>query len=379
MSERRERIGEALRVCAESGVSETAVPWSEIRERALAGKRPERRSTRRFRFVPRTRSGLAFAVLLVMLLGTVGFTVGFPLVYDVFREALPGGTGRDFGTKIGEEQTDGGAKVTLEYAYADSEFVVVGYSVQDLKENRNLDGHPSELSPVHADDRDRTPAEEEADLPPRVNLTDGSGQDYDLAEGSVTYHADDPDDVRQPKPNVAIFAPSEGLEPGDRHRFRLDVALEESGIFGPGDTSVPYDETPDVGPFSFDFEIPVGSVPVVEVSQKETANGITLTLERVLNSPGRPQGIVCFDPPNEDYLWRPSTAPTGFQVDEPLPIHELKSGCWSLTLEDPVKGPSSVKVTELLGYPQTKEAMKEDEDGKEIRGPWTFEFEAPEW
>ena len=53
-------------------------------------------------------------------------------------------------------------------------------------------------------------------------------------------------------------------------------------------------------------------------------------------------------------------------------------GCWSLTLEDPVEGPSSVKVTELLGYPQTKQAMQEDEDGKEIRGPWTFEFEAPD-
>lgn len=378
---RHERISRALSGYAEMRVPETADPWPAIKESVggdAVAARP--RSSRRFRLVPRTRAGLVFAVLLVMLFGT-GAYAGFPLVYDVFREALPGGTGRDFGTEIGQEQTDGGAKVTLEYAYADSEFVVVGYSVQDLKENRNLDGHPSQLSPLQIDDTDRTPSEEEAELPPRVNLTDGSGQDFELAEGSMTYSAVDPDDVMQPKPNVAIFAPSGGLEPGERHRFLLNIALEESVIFPPGwegEIEGGYDETPDAGPFSFDFEVPVRPVPVVQVGQKETVEGITLTLERVLNSPGRPQGIVCFDPPDDDYLWRPSTAPTGFQVEEPLPIRDLEGDCWSLTLEDPVEGPSSVKVTELLGYPQTEQAMRGDEDGKEIRGPWTFEFEAPE-
>ena len=36
-----------------------------------------------------------------------------------------------------------------------------------------------------------------------------------------------------------------------------------------------------------------------------------------------------------------------------------------------------MKVTELIGYPETAAAVREDEDGKEIEGPWTFEFEAP--
>ena len=374
MTEQTERLRRALRGCAERGISPTTEPWRKIEERLDArGAAPARR---RPRFVPRIRVRPALAVALVLLFG-MGAYAGFPAVYEVFREALPGGTGRDFGVEIGQEQTDGGAKVTLEYAYADAQFVVVGYSVQDLKENRTLEGHPSELSPVQIDDRTRTPEQEAADLPPRVNLTDGSGQDFDLQEGSMTYHADGADDLMQPKPNVAIFAPSEGLEPGERHRFRLNVALEESGIFRPGDETVPGDETPDVGPFSFDFEVPVRPVPVVEVDQEVTTKGVTLTLERVLNSPGRPQGIVCFDPPDDDYLWRPSTAPTGFQREEPLPVHELEGGCWSLTLEDPVAGPSSVKVTELFGYPRTEQAMQEDEDGKQIQGPWTFEFEAP--
>lgn len=134
---------------------------------------------------------------------------------------------------------------------------------------------------------------------------------------------------------------------------------------------------PDAGPFVFDFEIPVRTNPVVEVGQKATTGGVTMTLERVVNSPSRPQAVVCFDPPNDDYMWRPSTAPTGFQREEPLPVRDLKGGCWSLTLDEPVEGRSSVTVTELFGYPRTEEALQGDEDGKQIRGPWTFEFEAP--
>ena len=135
-------------------------------------------------------------------------------------------------------------------------------------------------------------------------------------------------------------------------------------------------EKPDAGPFVFDFGIPVRANPVVEVGQEATEGGVTTTLERVVNSPSRPQAILCFEPPNDDYLWRPSTAPTGFQREEPLPVRGLGDGCWSLTLDEPVEGRSSVTVTEILGYPRTERAMQEDEDGKEIRGPWTFEFEA---
>ena len=120
-------------------------------------------------------------------------------------------------------------------------------------------------------------------------------------------------------------------------------------------------------------------VPVVEIGQRETVEGITMTLERVLNSPGKPQAVVCFEPPNRDYWWRPSTAPTGFQTEEPLPVDQLGDGCWSLTLEDPVEGRSTVKVTEIYGFPQSERALQaKDEDGKQIRGPWTFEFTAPE-
>ena len=103
-----------------------------------------------------------------------------------------------------------------------------------------------------------------------------------------------------------------------------------------------------------------------------------MTLERELNSPGKPQAVVCVESPGEDHEWRPSTAPTGFQTEEPLPVDTLGNGCWSLTIEGPVEGRSTVKVTEIFGYPTTARAVREDEDGKRIEGPWVFEFDAPE-
>ncbi len=376
MTEQTERLRRALRGCAERGISPTTEPWRKIEERLDArGAAPARRP----RFVPRTPLRAALAAALVLLFG-MGAYAGFPMVYEVFREALPGGAGRDFGVEIGQEQTASGAKVTLEYAYADAGYVVVGYTVQDTEQDRTFGRFPSQLTPLQIDDADRTPEQEAAELPPRVDLTDGSGRDFDLVQGSVTYSADDPDDLRQPKPNVAIFKPSEGLEPGGGHRFGLKVVLQEEPIFPPGfegEIEAPPDGRDRLGPYAFDFELPVRPVPVVEVGQRETAAGVTMTLERVLNSPGKPQAVVCFEPPDDDYEWRPSTAPTGFQTEEPLPVDGLGDGCWALTLEDPVEGRSSVKVTELFGYPRTEKAMQEDEDGGQIKGPWTFEFEAP--
>lgn len=321
---------------------------------------------------------MALAAALVLVFG-MGAYAGFPLVYDVFREALPGSAARDLGTEIGQQQSADGAKVTFEYAYADAGFVVVGYSVQDTREDRSSGGHPGQLSPLQIDDSNRTPDEEAAELPPRVDLTDETGQDFDLVQGSTTYSAADPGDLVQPGPNVAIFAPSEKLEPGEKHRFRLKVALAEEPIFPSdweGEIEAPRDGWSRVGPF--DFEVPVRRVPVVEVGQEETAKGITLTLKRVLNSPGKPRAIVCLESPNDAYEWRPSTAPTGFQTEEPLPVDGLGDGCSSLTIEDPVEGRSSVRVTEIFGYPRTERAAQEDEDGKQIEDPRTFEFTAPE-
>ncbi|CAA9467635.1 MAG: hypothetical protein AVDCRST_MAG02-3301 [uncultured Rubrobacteraceae bacterium] len=407
MSEQRRRLEGALRRCAERGApADTVDLWPAVRER-VSGTRVEGTTTdgertegvragsgvRRSLRPVQAPLALALAALSVLILGLIVFAASGPVgdlvengppgpgapdpreatnqersdgsaggegVADrLFANYLPGGEGTPPGEKVGQTQTADGAEVTLERAYADEDVVVVGIEARDLDgpqklEERGPDYGPVFLQPLLIGEEGETAA----DLPPRVDITDAGGEDYDNIDGTTQY------------PGAAVvFEAPEGLEAGREHRFRLEVPLFEGGMPG---------EKPDAGPFVFDFEIPVRTNPVVEVGQEATKGGVAITLERVVNSPSRPQAVVCFDPPDEYHEWRPSTAPTGFQREEPLPVRRLGGGCWSLTLEEPVEGRSSVTVTELFGYPRTAQAAQEDEDGKQIRGPWTFEFEAPD-
>ena len=420
MSEQRRRLERALRGCAERGApADTVDLWPAVRER-VGGVRIEGTPTEDDRTAGGARAGsgarrplrsiqaplaMALAALSVLILGLIVFAASGPvreLVEDgppgpgapapgettkpqqsdglaggkgvadrLFRHYLPGSEGSGLGEEVGQTKTADGAKVTLERAYADENVVVVSYSVQDLREAGEIDGPFGGLEPffISKDDEGEPGV---PSSPHRGSLTAEAGEHYSIIDGTHMTAGPNagPEQIRMPLGHASVFEAPEGLEPGRAHRFRMEIPLYEGG--GP----MRKDEKPKAGPFIFEFQIPVRSIPAVEVDQDVTTKGITLTLERVLNSPSRPQAIVCFDPPtpNEDYLWRPSTAPTGFQREEPLPVQDLKGGCWSLTLEEPAEGRSSVTVTELFGYPRT---MQQDEDGKQIRGPWTFEFEAP--
>jgi hypothetical protein len=213
---------------------------------------------------------------------------------------------------------------------------------------------PVQLQPVIITEE----GENEAKLPPRVDLTDGSSQDFDLIDGMTQYPG-----------AVAVFATPEGLESDRKHRFHLEVPLEEGAMGTLGDKPV-------AGPFVFDFEVPVRPVPVVEVGQKATVEGVTLTLERVVNSPGRPQAIVCIEAPDDEHAWTPRLERNGLPVDAATAPLRLGDGCWSLTMGAPVEGRSSVTVAYLDGFPKNVQG-----EGpvrlKKITGPWRFEFEVP--
>lgn len=372
MTEQADRMERALRGCAERGVPETVDLWPGIGERVVV--RP-----RRVRLVPRTRVGWVFAVLLVLAFGTVAYAAS-GVAYDLFRQALPGGEGPVLGEEVGQSRTLDGAKVTLEWAYADTDFVVIGYSVEDLEEDRRNAGNPASLEPVWV-------SKEDEDVPSaperRSELTDESGGDFDSIDGTamVAGPGSSPLEIRAPKAHSAVFEAPEGFETSRAHDFRLNVFLEELPVpssMEEAEKGWRVEQKPPIGPLTFDFEIPVKPVPVIEVNQKVEANGVALTLERVVNSPGRPQAIICIEPPNNDYDWMPWVKHTGFASDEPITPRRVEGNCWSAALGDPVDGPSSVTVTEIWGPPLSEKAAKEDEDGKEIQGPWTFEFEAPE-
>lgn len=363
----RKHVENALNACANAWVPEMGDPWPEVRDRALAGRR---RSSRQSRFVPRTRVGWVVAALLVMLFST-GAYAGSGLLYEMFRSELPGAEGAVVGQKLNEKQTADDTRVTLEWAYADSGSVVVGFGIQDLSKDRRVGGYPVKLEPV------LDPAAEWYDESgavgdqwpddPRLTSTenirfDSEGTTWQGGEGA---------------PSTVVFVPSDRLEPGQEQRLRLEVPVQAWPQVPNG---VPAEDRPPpepVGerPFVFDFEIPVKQAPVVLVNQRAEANGVALTLKRVVDSPGRPQAVICFEPPDGDRNW---IIPDFEGVSVP---GARERNCREILLRSPLEGRATVTVERLEGFPRPGTFSNDREFNERIRticGPWTFEFEVPE-
>ncbi len=395
MTEQSEHLQKALRECAEHGVPEVADSWPAIRERVSGEAMRTRMSEEQVdeeraagslqrswlsRLVPNTPLGWVLAILSVLILSTGAYAASGP-VGDLLRYGLPGpaGPGQEehtgpekpkgnlsgLRTEISQTQTEDGVRVTLDWAYADERFVAVGLHTQDLRDGaQKPEGSNSGSGVLEPSLWDDT-GSNEAKLPPYMKITDASGQDFDTVGGGTLLG---PDRTGA----EAVFDAPEGIQPGRAHRFRLEVPLQA----GPAASG-----KPEAGPFVFVFEIPVLAAPTVELDEKAEAKGITLTLKRVVDSPLLPQAVVCFEPPDDEHSWMPFLRyDEGYEEGVGSSPQDLGDGCWSLMMTTPVEGHSSVTVMYLEGQPKGPLDLSDEESlrPKRIRGPWTFEFEAPD-
>jgi hypothetical protein len=294
------------------------------------------------------------------------------------------------GERLELEKTAGGARVTLNSVYAVERYVIVGYEVEDLQEGRRAGEHPAELQPLPGSEnptrREKEYLEKHGLGTDVVDLTDESGTDFRMVNNSGQV-SEGPDNMAKgPLQNMVAFEPDQSLEPGEKHRFRLEVPLYESPVVPLGEKRPP-PEPFEGGPFVFEFEVPVRPVPEVEVGQKVTANGVTLTLERVMNSLGRPQTVICYEPPDDEHSWflhggkgtyEGGWGSSGSMKGVP------PADCQKLLLQGPLDGRSSVEVAAMEGMPrcpsgnaEAAETCYAEQKEKMIRGPWRFEFEVP--
>lgn len=363
MTEQTLRLKKALEGCAQSGISPTTQPWAEIENRLEA--RPAA-STRRpsHRFLPKTRAGIVLVAALFILFGTGAYATS-SLVYKNFRVALPGATGPVYGDQLGLTQTANGVKVNLEWAYADQRNIVVGYGIEDLRSDRRVAGRPAELASADMISIDGVKLEDEDDTAfiSTGGQSGGSGVLEPLTEVPVQ----------------GVYAPKNAIEPGER-RFRLTIPVVAQALPS-------YDRWEPVGePFIFDFEVPVRPAPIVEVNQTVETDGVALTLERVADSPARPEARVCYGAADTDYEWfmngedGPSNGVAGLGFEPGL---GEKRACSTMLLPDSLDGHSTVTVDSVDGTPRCPPG---DDNGckfdpgrvKSIKGPWTFEFTVPD-
>jgi hypothetical protein len=337
---------------------------------------------------------------------------GKRMAYKVFggnsaREALSensqgfqpsGGKGPAYNAseKLQLKKTEAGARVTLNWVYAEENYVSIGYQVEDLKDDRRVAGHPAELQPLLGFGYGKpTPREEEylkkynlgTDI---VALTDERDTKFRMVDISMETSGG-PKPVEGPLENLVAFKPKEGLKPSKEHDFRLQVPLYESAVVGLQGRQPPPEPFPGE-PFVFKFEVPVHAVSVGDVTQKAKAKSVTLRLDRVIDSPGRPRAVICYEPPDDKHYWfsygGEGTFQGGWSTSGWAGTGSMRgippAKCHKLMLKSPVEGRTSFEVRMLEGEPDCPynnakafEACYEKIGYRTIRGPWRFDFKVP--
>jgi hypothetical protein len=328
--------------------------------------------------------GWLLAALSVLLMCGGAYAARDALLQPV-RGKPPGapmGPLSDESQKLGPQKTVGGARVTLKWAYAEEKKVVVGVKVEDLEGDRSIAGYPAELQ---SGPHDEGATEEGYGF----RLTDESDTEFRLPTlGSVEKIGA----MDAPEYYTAGFNAEEGLEPAKKHRFHLEVSLVEAVLpwrefwWSNGEERPPPE--PVGKPFVFDFQIPVRGVSVVKVGKKETASSVTLTLDRVIDSPGRPQAVFCYEAPDDEHSWMlhggKGTYLGGWGMSASIQgVPPAK--CQTLKLKGPLEGRTLVEVRSLQSMPVCRAVKPEDYEAcdekigdRMIRGPWRFEFEVPD-
>lgn len=343
--------------------------------------------------LPRTCGGWVLAAFLIMLVFAASVYSARDALYRTYLGLQPeaqnvGPATYAAGERPNLEKTAGGARVTVTSIYAEEQHVVIGYEVEDLQNGRRVGEHPAELQPLFGfgESREEKYRREHGLGTDVLELTDESGTEFRMVNNSGSV-SEGPDNMaRGPLQNMVAFEPEQGLEPGEGHRFRLKVPLVESPVVAP-EQKMPAPEPFRGGPFVFDLDIPVQAVRDLEVDQKSTAEGVTLTLDRIINSSGRPQAVVCYEAPDDERSWflhgGKGTYLGGWGSSGSMK-GVTSAGCQKLLLESPLNGRSSLEVATIEGMPDCRFDDPKAAEGchnrigeKLIHGPWRFEFEVP--
>jgi hypothetical protein len=340
MNERQ--IAQSLHELARQAVPDDLDLWLAIRARVT----PRHRS-RWVQLMPTTRLSRVFLVLALCLAFGAGAWAVSPIVDRLFR-VDPGldhvgqaGLGQD----LALSQTVDGVTVTLEWAYADANRIAIGLTVHgsyilgyDLAHIalRDRHGRPFPLSMGMG-------AKGQSDVL-QLELSSGEGAHV------LSFDA-----------SALRGAPS-----------TLDLGLVVEVARSPMPLSQHV-----IGPFIFDFSLPLNPGKVVDVQQRVTAASVDVELRQVVVTPSETRVLLCLGAPGgigtnwgavstlrtetgqADGVWVRSAA-EGCALHGFLPPLYDQPGEWTLT------------VTELVMHDRTQPG-----EPARMAGPWVFRFHVP--
>jgi hypothetical protein len=337
MNERQ--IVQSLHEIAGQAVPDDLDLWPAIRARVA----PQHR-THSVHLRPTTRRGWVLLVLVLCLAFGVGAWAVSPIVDRLFRvdSGLDHVGQAGLGQDLALSQTVDGVTVTLERAYADANRIAIGLTVH----GPYILGY--DLAHVGLSDRhDRT-------FPLSMGMGVKGQSDVlqlELSSGESAH-------VLSFDASALRGAPS----PLD---LRLVVEVARSPM--PLSRHV-------IGPFIFDFSLPLDPGKVVDVQQRVTAASVDIELRQVVVTPSETRVLLCLGAPGEmgtswgaastlraeteeaDGVWVRS-AEEGCALHGFLPPLYDQPGAWTLT------------VTELVVHDRTQLG-----EPTRIAGPWVFHF-----
>jgi hypothetical protein len=315
--------------------------------------------TRRQRLGFRTGALIAAAAL-VLIVGVVGYAVA-PLIDQLLA------TERGVATlpmqNIGQAQSANGVTVKLERAYADVNRIIVAYTVQVPA------GFANSTSGIDG----------------KISLTDDQGVAFPVIEGQGV-------DGNQP-PHVGaglVTFDAESLAPDTANvslRLTLPDVRAKAEKAGGSDLAA--------GAFAFKFTVPVMPGRVVAVNRTTVANGVPVTLERVVVTPSETRAYMRFPASSgidaSDWIadahisgagWNSRQLPAGFSGEMTLGSMFMNSGGEHVTTFSGDyrgrHGEWSLTVDALSGV-DTKAPSSEGGLPKQARiaGPWIFKLSLP--
>jgi len=302
----------------------------------------KRNRSRWFGLVPKTRLAWAFLPLVVLLLGGAVYGAS-SLLGELFQRHAPQLEEAGLAQELELNQTINGITVSLERAYADSNVVLVGFTV-----NGPDTRYQAEISGLSTDDGQN--------LSGMIGVGTGSKEIIGNLNSSATIYTFDASTLKDVPSELNLI---------------LEVSVADLPMIGESKTLA--------GPFRFEFDVPFHFGKSIDIGKTVEAAGIPITLEQVTISHWGVKAL--FQSPDGDkYMPIVSlTLPNGNSAGGVISKHTEVSIVQYFTGDFMRQsGEWTVTVKELVFPPESPTAGTHPEsDTMRLAGPWVFHFDVP--
>ncbi len=305
----------------------------------------KRNRSRWFGLVPKTHLAWAFLPLIVLLLGGAVYGAS-SLLSELFQKHAPQIEEAGLAQELNLSQTINGITVSLERAYADSNVVLLGFTVSgpDTRYQPEIGG----LSTADGQN-----------IPGMIGVGTGSKEILGNLNSSAVIYTFDTSSMKNESPEISLI---------------LEVNVVDLPMTGESKTLT--------GPFRFEFDVPFHAGKSISVGRTVEVAGVPVTLEQVVVSPWGVKAVLK-SPKNYKYMPIISlTLPNGDSVNGALISEHMEASTAQYFLGDFTEqiGTWTLNVNELVVGAWTTKGMKVgevvsvDTSQQRLSGPWVFQF-----